>query len=178
VSQSDIPALGQRRRNLPPLILKAGRCNFGPRRVLEYSVKATLRMQLVVITLAAVAAAWFWAITPITTSLLYIHPSDWTDADLVRHLWHCRLIQPEWVSSPPQYDYLRWTQAEALARLCAVFLGWLGSASWIIWRHAPGRTISPPSKAAAPDGCPRFTLLAWYKWVIWLRSPSAPDGGD
>ena len=84
--------------------------------------------------------------TPITTSLLYIYPNDWTDADLVRHLWHFRLIQPEWVGSPPQYDYLRWTQAETLARLGAVFLGWMGSVSWMLWRHAPGRTITRPAR--------------------------------
>jgi hypothetical protein len=112
----------------------------------------TVRIQLVAVTLAAVAAAWFWAIAPMTTSLLYIHPSDWTDADLMRHLWHFRLIQPEWVSSPPQYDYIGWTQAEALARLCAVFLGWLGSASWIIWRHAPGRTAYGKGRTPTPEG--------------------------
>src|ERR1035441_249465 len=67
-----------------------------------------------------------------TSSLLYIHPSGWTDADLVRHLWPFRLIQPEWVSSPPQYDYLCWTQAETLARLGVVFLGRLGSTAWVI----------------------------------------------
>ena len=105
---------------------------------------ATLRIQLLGITLVAVAAAWFWAIAPMTTSLLYIHPSDWTDADIVRHLWHVRLILPEWVGNPPQYDYPRWTQAEVLTRLGAVFLGWLVSATWIIWRHTPGRTVSVP----------------------------------
>ena len=138
--QTQGPALAQRRRDSALLILNAGRCDFGPRRVLVYWVKATLRIQLVGITLVAVAAAWFWAIAPMTASLLYIHPSDWTDADLVRHLWHFRIIQPEWVGSPPQYDYLRWTQAEALARLCAVFVSWLVSASWVIRRHTPGRT--------------------------------------
>lgn len=115
-------------------------------------MKATLRIQLVVITLAAVAAAWFWAIAPMTTSLLYIHPSDWTDADLVRHLWHFRLIQPEWVGSPPAYDYLRWTQAEALARLGAVLLVWLVSASWMIWRHTPGQTAYGKGRTPTPGG--------------------------
>ena len=98
-----------------------------------------------------------------TASLLYIHPSAWTDADLVRHLWHFRLIQPEWVSSPPQYDYLRWTQTETLARLAVVFPLWLGGAAWIVRRHLRRRTVSPPNQAAAPNRRPRFTFLAWIK---------------
>lgn len=114
-------------------------------------MKGSLGIQLLAITLAAVAAAWFWAIAPMTTSLLYIHPNDWTDADLVRHLWHFRIIQPEWVGSPPQYDYLRWTRAEALARLGAVFLGWLVSASWIIRRHTTGRTAYGKGRTPTPE---------------------------
>ena len=113
---------------------------------------ATLRIQLLGITLATVAVSWFWAIAPMTTALLYIHPSDWTDADLVRHLWHFRLIQPEWVGNPPEYDYVRWTQAEALTRLGAVFLGWLISATWIIWRHTPGRTAYGKGRTTTPGG--------------------------
>jgi hypothetical protein len=145
--------------------------NFGPRKVLGYSVNVTLRSQfltlrsqLAAITLAAIAAAWFWAIAPMTTSLLYIHPSGWTDADLVRHLWHFRLVQPEWVSSPPQYDYLRWTQAETLARLGVVFLGWLGSAAWLIRRHLRGRAITSPNEAAPPNRRPRSTFPTWLKF--------------
>ena len=127
-------------------------CNFGPREVFGYSVRATLRFRLVVITLAAVAAAWLWALAPTTTALLYLHPNGWTEADLVRHLWRFRIIQPDWLSSPPQYDYLRWTQAETLARLGLVFLGCLGSAAWMAGCHRRGRAIPPPQNAAAPVG--------------------------
>ena len=145
--------------------------NFGPRSVLGYSVNVTLRSQFVTlrsqlagITLAAIAAGWFWAVAPMTTSLFHIHPSGWTDADLVRHLWHVRLIQPEWVASPPQYDYLRWTQVETLARLSVLFLGWLGSAAWLIWRHLRGRSVGVPNKAAPPNRRSRFTLPAWLRF--------------
>jgi hypothetical protein len=89
-------------------------------------VKATSRTQLLAITLAALAVAWFSAIAPMTTSFIFIHSNDWTDADLVRHLWHMRLFQPEWVGSPPQYDYVRWAQAEALARLGVVWCASVG----------------------------------------------------
>ena len=146
------PMPGQPRRNRLLRIPNDGRCNFGPRRVLALSVKGSLGIQSLGITLAAVAAAWFWAVAPMTTSLLYIHPSDWTDADLVKHFWHFRVIQPEWVGSPPQYDYLRWTQVETLARLGAVFLGWLVSASWILWPHTPGRTAHGKGQTPTPGG--------------------------
>jgi hypothetical protein len=99
---------------------------------------ATPRSRLAALTLAAFAAAWFWALPPLLTPLLYLHSADWTDADLVRHLWHFRLVPPEWVGSPPQYDYLRWAQAETLARLSTVFFGWFGGAAWILWRVRPG----------------------------------------
>jgi hypothetical protein len=129
----------------------------------------TLRSQLAAITLAAIAAVWFWALSPMT-SMLYIHPSGWTDADLVRHLWHFRLVQPEWVSSPPQYDYLRWVQAETLARLGVVLLGWLGSAAWLIGRHLRGRSVGLPNKAAPLTRRPRFTLLARLKSPCFIHA--------
>ena len=97
---------------------------------------------LVVITLAAMAAAWYWALRPLLTPLLYIHPADWTDADLVRHIWHFRLIQPEWLSSSP--DYLRWCEAETLARLAVVLLSWLASTTFITRRYLRGRRSTPP----------------------------------
>src|ERR1043165_3852720 len=111
-------------------------------------MKTTLRFQLAVITLTALAAAWFWALPPILTPLLYLHPSTWTEADLVRHLWHFRLVQPEWVSSPPQYDYLRWAQAETLARLALVFLGWLGGSTCLLRRHQRQRPGPPPNPSS------------------------------
>src|SRR3954469_9692041 len=87
----------------------------------------------VLITLFAAAFAWFWALPPLLTPLLYLHPTDWTDADVVRHIWHFRLVQPEWVSTPP--DYMRWSQVETLARLAVVFLGWLASMMLLTRRY-------------------------------------------
>ena len=82
---------------------------------------------LLLITWAAMAAAWFWALVPFLTPMVYPFPSDWTEADLIRHLWPFHLVQPEWVSSPPNYDYGQWLQAELLARLSVVFLVWVVS---------------------------------------------------
>jgi hypothetical protein len=86
------------------------------------------------------------------TPLLYIHSSGWTDADLVRHIWPVRLIQPEWVNSPPQYDYLRWIQAETLARLSVVFIAWIASVGWIIRISRHRQPITSPNKAGADNG--------------------------
>src|SRR5689334_24809264 len=110
---------------------------------------ATPRSQLAALTLAGIAAAWFWALPPMTTSLLYLCPHNWTEADLVRHLWHFRLVRPEWVAIPPQYNYLRWAQAETLARLSVVFLGWIGGAAWISRRHFRGRSVPRPNWPAS-----------------------------
>jgi hypothetical protein len=95
-------------------------------------VQAALRFWLAAITLAAVAAVWFWVLPPVLTPLVFPSPTSWTDADIGRHLWHVRLIQPEWVSSPPQHDdYLRWAQVETAARFDVVFLGWLGGSFFL-----------------------------------------------
>src|SRR5436190_23608939 len=107
-------------------------------------MKTTLRLRLTFITLAALAVAWLWARQPIFTPLFYLHPSTWTQADLVRHLWHFRLVQPERVSRPPQYDYLRWAQAETLARLSFVFLGWFSGSAWLLRRNPAGRNAELP----------------------------------
>ena len=91
--------------------------------------KSRLIVLLLFSALAAIAAAWFWALRPLLTALAYLHPTGWTDADLIRHIWHFRLVQPEWVSTPP--DYFHWEVAETLARLAVVFLGWLTSTTII-----------------------------------------------
>ena len=121
---------------------------------------ATPRSQLAALTLAALAVAWFWALPPILTPLLYITPSNWTDADLVRHLWHFRLVQPEWVGSPPQYDYLRWAQAETLARLGVMVLGWFSGTAWVIRRHLGRRRVATANPAASGNGATAYRYAA------------------
>lgn len=95
--------------------------------------KLAFILALTVITLAAFVLVWFWALPPLLAPLLYLHPTDWTDADIVRAIWHFRLVQPEWVSTPS--DYTRWSLAETLARLAVVFLGWLASTALLIRRY-------------------------------------------
>jgi hypothetical protein len=95
--------------------------------------KSRFTILLLLATLAAMAAVWFWALSPLLTLLGYIYPSNWNQADLVRHIWHFQLVQPEWVSSPP--DYMRWSEAETLARLSVVFICWLVIITFNIWRY-------------------------------------------
>jgi hypothetical protein len=104
--------------------------------------KSRFMVLLLVITLAALVAAWFWALNPLLTMLAYLHPPNWTEADLVRHIWHFRLVQPEWVSSPPNYDYLKWVEAETLARLSVVFVGWLVSVTLVIRKYLRNHRIA------------------------------------
>src|ERR1019366_4181426 len=71
--------------------------------------KSTLIVSLLVTSLIAFAAVWFWALRPYITPLVSSHsvhteghaieyvrsPLQAPPADLVRHIWHFRLIQPE-----------------------------------------------------------------------------------
>jgi hypothetical protein len=102
--------------------------------------KSRLIGWLVMITLAALAAAWFWAVRPALTPLLYIYSG--TEADLVRRLWHFRLVQPEWVGNQP--DYMKWAIAETKARLCVLFLGWLVSVIAVLRKYWKGRGNTRP----------------------------------
>jgi hypothetical protein len=123
--------------------------------------ESTLIVPLLLITLAASAAVGFWALLPIFTMLGYIHPADWTDADLVRHIWHFRLVQPEWVGSPPMYSYTRWMVAETLARLSVVFLGWLVSITFIIRRYL--RSHKEPTPRKKQDRRRNVTFVGNYR---------------
>ena len=106
--------------------------------------KSTFIVLLVVITLAALAVALFWAAVPLLTMLGYLY--NGTQADLVRHIWHFRLVQPEWVSSPPDYDYEQWAQAETLARLSIVFVGWAASLLLVERRYLRSLRNTPTPK--------------------------------
>ena len=113
--------------------------------------KATLKLFLFFVTLAAVGAALLWAARPLVTPLLYLYPTGWTDAELIRHVWHFRLVQPEWASTPP--DYLHWSQTETMARLSVVFLAWLTNVALVVRyfrRHQAPPNKSLQATAAAP----------------------------
>jgi hypothetical protein len=120
--------------------------------------KSRFIILLLLATLAALATVWFWALNPFLTLLGYIYPSNWNEADLVRHIWHFRLVQPEWVSSPP--DFMRWSEAETLARLSVVFICWLVIIAFIIRQYCRsgvnGRLNNHRSTRLATNSGPRF----------------------
>ena len=131
----------------------------------RFMQKSRLIILLLLTTLAAIAAAWFWALPPLLTPLSYFlpyisrfHPVGWTDADYVRHIWHLRLVQPEWVSTPPEYspDYLRWARAETSARLIVVFLGWTTSTGFIVRRYFRSHKDTTPNRRVERTGGSRL----------------------
>ena len=124
--------------------------------------KQTLIVLLLLTTLAAIAAAWFWALPPLFTPLLYLHPTNWTDADIVRRIWHFRLVQPEWVSTPP--DYMRWSQAETLARLFVVFIGWLTTTSILVRRYFKCHGDTLPNNRTETNPATTSRLQSGIDW--------------
>jgi hypothetical protein len=59
-----------------------------------------------------------------------LHPTNWTDAQLIRDRCHVRLIQPEWVSSNGSV-LMNWIIAETKARLAVVAIFWVAGLSFI-----------------------------------------------
>jgi hypothetical protein len=135
---------------------------------------ATPRSRLAALALAAIAAAWFWVLPPLVTSIVVMCPTDWSGADLVRHLWQLRLVEPDWVASMPGYDlvgdYLRWVRAETLARLGVVLVAWISGAGWIARRHmCAGAAARPKPPTPVCGGLP-FTGAAMRTFLAALAS--------
>jgi len=59
-----------------------------------------------------------------------LHPTSWTDAQLIRDRCHVRLIQPEWVSSKGSV-LMNWIIAETKARLAVIGIFWVAALSFI-----------------------------------------------
>ncbi len=110
--------------------------------------KSTFIIFLAVTTLIALGVIWFWALGPLLIPLVSINSTEFTSADVVRRVWHLRLVQPEWVSNPT--DYVRWSQAESLARFIVVVLGWLAGIAFIVRSHLASHRGTPPHTAPQP----------------------------
>lgn len=110
--------------------------------------KSTFIIFLSVISAIALVVLWFWALAPVLVPLVSYNATEFTAADVVRRVWHFRLVQPEWVSSPT--DYVRWSQAESLARCVVVALGWLSSIGLIAWNRLAGHRNVPPETIPQP----------------------------
>ena len=81
---------------------------------------------IVAITAVALTLAYFAIVNPIV-----LNPSDWTDAQIIRHRYHLRLVQPAWVSSNGGI-LMNWVVAETEARLAAIAFFWLCAVIFMI----------------------------------------------
>jgi hypothetical protein len=109
--------------------------------------KRTFIIFLSVATVIALTAIWFWAIAPLVTPLISINSNEFTSADVVRRVWHFRLVQPEWVSTT---NYVRWTQVESLIRSILVVLGWSVGVAFVIRRHSSSHRGAPSDAPSQP----------------------------
>ena len=108
----------------------------------------TLTLQLVSATLVALLLVVFWALDPILTAYFILSRPHITDAELIRLVWHFRLIPPEWVSGPNQL--FRWQEAEVYARLTVVFVAWTVSSIALIMRHRRGKPRHLTGRSSQP----------------------------
>jgi hypothetical protein len=99
--------------------------------------KRALTLQIVAVTVIAFVVALFFAIYPMLVAIFMMTRPGSTDADLIREIWHFRVVQPEWISGPDQF--FRWQQAEIYARLTLVFVGWLASVIALVMRYRRGK---------------------------------------
>ena len=114
-------------------------------------IKRALTLQIIAVTVIALAIAFFWALDPILVAIFMMSRPGWTDADMIREIWHLRLVQPEWVSGPNQF--IRWQEAEAAARLGLVFIAWLASVIALIMRYRRGKRRHLTKRCSQPlDG--------------------------
>ncbi|HXI71556.1 MAG TPA: hypothetical protein VNN22_14470 [Verrucomicrobiae bacterium] len=103
--------------------------------------KTTLKLFLLLIAVCAVSVTLFWAVRPLLTPLLLLLQMGWTDADIINRYWHFRLIQPEWLSNPP--DYYLWARTETLTRLAIVFVAWAMSTIFVVRQYC--KTCKQPT---------------------------------
>jgi len=113
--------------------------------------KRALTLQIVAVTFVALAVAFFWALDPMLSAIFMLTHAT-TDAELIRQVWHIRLVQPEWISGPGQL--FKWMEAEAAARLSVVFLGWLAAVFTLVrrYRHGPPKSSNQSMQPTASPG--------------------------
>jgi hypothetical protein len=74
------------------------------------------------LTTAACAAIWLWALRPLGFSS-YLTSTGAADAEIIRQYWPHRLVQPEWVTDVPS-RLMNWHRTETAARLVVVLGLW------------------------------------------------------
>jgi serine/threonine protein kinase len=113
--------------------------------------KCTFILLLFASTLCALGLARLWALAPLGP-LVYPMPTNSTDADLIRAVWHFRLISPEWGGN--SLDYLHWSMMEFYARFAVVFLGWCLTMKLVERRYLKTHSKVPPANATPGHTAP------------------------
>lgn len=99
--------------------------------------RRTLDYLLIFTLFGAIALAWYWALSPVSTSFHVM--GHYSEADIIRKIWHVRLVQLDWVYTTS--DFMRWIQYETYARLSLIFGVWLICAGVLIWRYLRTRPV-------------------------------------
>jgi hypothetical protein len=110
--------------------------------------KVLIIVGIAVVTLIAAAALRLWALPPLYISGDYLTTTDATDADIIHQYWPHRLVQPEWVSSKPDW-FVNWSHAEVAVRSSLVGFGWLVATGGLIYGYIRLRK-APPNKSPEP----------------------------
>lgn len=103
-----------------PKTIKQGWCSKDMARHARCAITGTV---MILMTVAAALAVWFWALAPLSFASYLTSPGA-SDADIIRQYWPHRLVEPEWVRRPRD-RLLHWPLMETVARLAVVSVLWL-----------------------------------------------------
>src|SRR5437867_2089964 len=98
--------------------------------------KRTLTLEIIGVTLIALVLTVFWVLDPILTAVFMMSRPGWTDADMIRQIWHFCLVPPEWIRPPNQWE--KWELLEVYARFSVVVIGWALAVAALVKRYLRG----------------------------------------
>jgi hypothetical protein len=96
--------------------------------------KRVADLLLLGINLLAGVAVILWAMRPTFTSAFFLGPAD----EFIRANWPFRLVQPQWLGTPT--DYESWSITETYARLVALFVAYV-ACNAPLYSRFPNRSI-------------------------------------
>jgi len=100
------------------------------------------------LTMLAAVAVWFWAFRPVFTPFLYLRPTGFGPPPSI---WYFRLIQPQWVSTPP--DYSGWSEMETSVRVAVIVICWIVSIVFVERLYSK-RHKEPPKSSKSSEAQP------------------------
>ena len=87
-------------------------------------MKKRFILSLAAITLVAVVTSLSWGIWAMLATPQGIHPSSWTEVDLIRDRFPHYLVDPSRVVAPPDDVVIPWMIAETKTRLTLIWACW------------------------------------------------------